>query len=142
VACSSSHVLLLSRDQWTRLLQLHQGLLASSVSKPLISQTIDALRSHGFCCPLDGRMYVTVAASALVRRLGSQVGSKQPVGMKTDDTHVRANVANVTDALGAVSANSSVAAQCTWLQTARAVKKGEELVVADSQRCKCPWPGM
>jgi hypothetical protein len=143
-------LLLLCRDQWMSLLQLHQGLTKSGVNKPLVAQTVSALRSYGFCCPLDGRMYVPVTVTTLVQRLRSQGRSKLPGGSARSKQHV--NVMRVKDGTGVaagndgalpeVSADGSVAARCTWMQTTRAVRKGEELVVAGSQRYECNWPGM
>jgi hypothetical protein len=139
-----------------RLLELHQGLEASGVNKPLVSQTVEAFQSYGFCCPLDGRMYVRFTTSLLAKQqsvVGSQ-GNSMHVGQGSNSNSSassmqRANSMHVEDADAgsattgsAVLRGASVAARCTWLQTAADVRKGEELIVARSKRFQCNWPGV
>jgi hypothetical protein len=101
-------------------------------------------------------MYVPFTTSLLAKQqsvVGSQ-GNSMHVGQGSNSNSSassmqRANSMHVDDAAvggiaagSAVSRGASVAARCTWLQTAADVRKGEELIVARSKRFQCNWRGL
>lgn len=150
LACPHVHC----RGQWAMMLRLEESLRAARVSKPLISALVNAFRSHAYYCPLDDRMYMPFTHSSLATRRpysgggsgsGTASGTRQ-TQLNLEQQHLANSVHMSVQDLGQAAGNAAAAnlhaARCTWLYTVAAIRKGEEILVANNQQHDCDWPGL
>jgi hypothetical protein len=111
-----------------------QGTLAAiGVTKPIVNNMIDALRTLGYCCPRSSAMHVPLSVSVFANLPSTTTGAANSGLWLQGSTS-----SNGSCCTGSAPVNVSDA--CAWSHTLRAVAKGEEILDSRWQH-SCSWPG-